>query len=308
MSHLRGVFLLLLFACSQVYAQEFYVASFRSLDNDASALVTPVLDLTGEPCALLRVVGSKDLEFSSPLGIVKRKDQVGEIMLYLPNGSKMLTIKHPEWGIIRDYRFSEKLIGQHSYELLLKEPERKPLVVHDTITNTITDTITIVQQRTRVPLRFNAMVTVGLVQGDIALGLMLSIMRRHGVYVHPLWNMCSTKEFTEECDADGRFLDGSMPYYTGKVHRMSCMLTAGAIHRVSSYLSVYEGIGWGKTDTSWQSIGLDGDAVWIKNKDKSYQGLALELGSVVNLGGWSATLSVSTISAKTWAVNIGFGL
>lgn len=83
---------------SSVQAQEFSVAGFRLLPNDVSAFITPVRDLNDEPCALVKVEAPSDFAFSTPLGIVSRKDKVGEIWLYLPKGSKLLTIKHPEWA------------------------------------------------------------------------------------------------------------------------------------------------------------------------------------------------------------------
>lgn len=78
--------------------QQFSVAGFRVLPNDVSAFITPVYDLNDEPCALIKVVALEEFAFSSPLGIVKRKDEVGEIWIYLPRGSKMITLKHPQWA------------------------------------------------------------------------------------------------------------------------------------------------------------------------------------------------------------------
>ena len=38
--------------------------------NDISAFISPVRDLNGQACALLKVEAPKDFAFSSPLGIV----------------------------------------------------------------------------------------------------------------------------------------------------------------------------------------------------------------------------------------------
>lgn len=64
----------------------FTVESFRQLPTDVSAFIDAVRDLNGEACALVKVVAPSDFAFSSPLGIVKRRDEVGEIWLYLPKG------------------------------------------------------------------------------------------------------------------------------------------------------------------------------------------------------------------------------
>ena len=49
------------------------------MPNDVSAFITPVRDLNDEPCALVKVEAPSDFAFSTPLGIVSRKDKVGEI-------------------------------------------------------------------------------------------------------------------------------------------------------------------------------------------------------------------------------------
>ena len=104
------------------WAQEFKVASFRLLPNDITAWVNPVRDLNDEACALIKVVGNRDFAFSTPLGIVQRKNEVGEIWLYVPNGTRKITIKHPRWGVLRDYKFPVILESRLTYELVIEEP------------------------------------------------------------------------------------------------------------------------------------------------------------------------------------------
>ena len=113
---------LCLWPACHIKAQEFTVRSFRVLPYDITAYIDPVRDLNDEVCALLKVVGDKDFAFSSPLGIVKRKNDVGEIWLYLPKGSILLTVKHPQWGVLRDYRFPQALESRMTYELVLTPP------------------------------------------------------------------------------------------------------------------------------------------------------------------------------------------
>ena len=82
-------------------AQQFGVKAFRPLPNDISAYISPVRDLNGEACALLKVVGDKDFVFSTPLGVVKQQQEVGEIWVYVPRGTVQITLKHPRWGVLR---------------------------------------------------------------------------------------------------------------------------------------------------------------------------------------------------------------
>ena len=129
--------------------------TYDTPSNDVSAFIDNVRDLNDEACALMKVEAPSDFAFSTPLGIVKRKDEVGEIWLYLPKGTKMLTLKHPEWGVIRDYKLDKPLESRMTYELKLNFPKPTITEVHDTIVEvkTVTDTITIPQQRSRKPLQ-----------------------------------------------------------------------------------------------------------------------------------------------------------
>ena len=138
------LFLLIVFlkATPDVSAQRFSVASFRQLPNDVSAFIDPVRDLNDEDCGLVKVIASEDFAFSTPLGIVKRVDKVGEIWLYLPRGSKKITIKHPEWGVLRDYVFTGKIDSHMTYELRIDEPLQEAAAVSSKpLVTTVRDTL-----------------------------------------------------------------------------------------------------------------------------------------------------------------------
>lgn len=110
----------------------FTVEKFRQLPTDVSAFIDAVRDLNGEACALLKVVAPADFAFSSPLGIVERRDKVGEIWLFLPKGTKSITLKHPQWGVLRDYKFGTKLESRMTYEMRLRLPQTAVVEKHDT--------------------------------------------------------------------------------------------------------------------------------------------------------------------------------
>lgn len=150
--------------CGTALAQQFSVTKFRVLPNDVSAFITPVRDLNDEACALLKVTATPEYAFSSPLGIVMRKDNVGEIWLYLPKGTKKITIKHPEWGVMRDYKFEKPLESHMTYEMVINSPKPDIALKHDTIvlTKTIVDTIAVKKRRPKLPLRTHALFTVSM--------------------------------------------------------------------------------------------------------------------------------------------------
>ena len=73
----------ILFTISHVKAQSFKVQQFRPLPNDISAFINPEYDLNHEACALLKIVCEDRFAFSTPLGIIRRKNNVGEVWLYV---------------------------------------------------------------------------------------------------------------------------------------------------------------------------------------------------------------------------------
>lgn len=154
----------------------FTVASFRQLPTDVSAFIDAVRDLNGEACAILKVVAPSDFAFSSPLGIVKRRDEVGEIWLYLPKGTKSITLKYPQWGVLRNYSLGTKLESRMTYEMRL----------HLTIvyTQTVVDTVTVAPLRRIAQLHAYTLLTASMHTDGPSWGIMAAVMRRHGVYLH----------------------------------------------------------------------------------------------------------------------------
>jgi hypothetical protein len=98
------------------------VASFRLLESDLDAKQNfPERDQNGNLCAIIKVVSTQTgFAFDNgTLGITKTKQQVGEIWVYVPYGTKRLTIQHAQLGIIRDYLIPEKVEQGRVYELVL---------------------------------------------------------------------------------------------------------------------------------------------------------------------------------------------
>lgn len=296
---------------SSAMAQKFKVTSFKTLKNDVSAFMSPVYDLNGQACALIRVEAPADFAFSTPLGIVKRKDEVGEILLYVPNGTKMITIKHPEWGVMRNYRFEQQLESRMCYVMKISFPQPVAEEIHDTlvITKTRIDTIVVKSMRQPLPRQWWAMATVSASGGSYPVGIMLATMKRHGVFLHLSTDFRSTGDIRAEVDKDGMPTDGTqvMPYFTGKKSRCNYMITAGLTHRLSSSLTLMEGAGYGKTATAWQLAEEEGGG-YALNRDMTRKGFAAEMGLAWTTGSKAVMLSVTTIEFNKWQVNIGFGI
>lgn len=188
--------LLLCLCALPATAQQFSVRTFRMLPNDITAYIHPVKDLNQEACALIKVVGDRDFVFSTPLGIVERRNDVGEIWIYIPRGSKLLTIKHPQWGVLRDYRFSAPLESRMTYELVLStpivvtQPVLPPLTDKPILPDTTLHPLSALRQvpaprpkRPREHLRYLLLANCGIHPSGPSIGIRAGAMRRHGAYL-----------------------------------------------------------------------------------------------------------------------------
>lgn len=296
---------------SLAYAQEFSVTRFDVLQNDISAYMEPVRDLNGEACALLRVSATSDFTFSTPLGIVRREDDNGEILLYLPRGTKKITIKHPLWGVMRDYKFSRALESRMTYELVISPPKQQLLALqHDTVVvrETRVDTLLIEQQRKKVPLTASFLATMALHQNGPSWGVMLMALRRHGFFVSAQTNFQSVGKTSYVCDSYGYIDESSVkPYYSGRSRHASYALTAGLAHRLGRSLCLFEGGGYGRMQTAWQLAEIEGGGYALCS-DKSHKGWAAQMGLLFRARRVAVSVSVLTIKGKQWQAVVGVGI
>lgn len=104
-------------------AQTIKVESLSMLPNDLSAnrVGTMKKDQNGETAALIKVVTSdKGFTFDGgSLGVVATEQHTGEIWVYVPRGSRKITIKHQYYGVLRDYYYPVSIEGGKTYEMLL---------------------------------------------------------------------------------------------------------------------------------------------------------------------------------------------
>ncbi|MEI6580396.1 MAG: hypothetical protein WCN92_13170, partial [Eubacteriales bacterium] len=101
---MKQVFILtfLLMSGLTLPAQQISVKSFRVLSNDLDARASyPKEDKNGEKAALIKIVTTETgFEFDGGMiGIVSTVQKTGEIWLYVPRGSKAVTIKHPKFTL-----------------------------------------------------------------------------------------------------------------------------------------------------------------------------------------------------------------
>ena len=103
-------------------AQNIAVKSFNILENDLEArVVSPKKDQNGDRCAIIKMVTTqKGFVFEGDMnGIVTTIYKTGEYWIYLPWGSKSLTLKHDKLGVLRQYRYPVKIEEATVYEMIL---------------------------------------------------------------------------------------------------------------------------------------------------------------------------------------------
>ncbi|MDD3858958.1 MAG: SUMF1/EgtB/PvdO family nonheme iron enzyme [Bacteroidales bacterium] len=104
-------FLFVVFA-GVLFAQQISVFSFERRDNDLDARVNyPVKDQNNDVCAMIKIETTQTgfVFEGGQLGIIKTERKTGEYWVYIPWGSKKITIKHDQLGILRDYLFPESI-------------------------------------------------------------------------------------------------------------------------------------------------------------------------------------------------------
>ena len=133
----KKYYLLLLFwleISTFVSAQNISVTSFKLLENDLTANTTGTIekDQNGETAALIKVVTTEQgFVFDGGMtGIVKTKQEIGEVWVYVPHGIKKVTIKHPQLGVLRDYYFPITIEKAKTYEMVLTTGKVETIVTH----------------------------------------------------------------------------------------------------------------------------------------------------------------------------------
>ena len=114
------LFCLFAFLCCSASAQDISIISFEHKATDLKPRLSPQYDYSGEACAVIRF-STRDTTFmiEANLGIVRRETLPGEILIYVPSGTKRLTIRHDNLFPLRDYDIPMRLEPKNAYHALL---------------------------------------------------------------------------------------------------------------------------------------------------------------------------------------------
>ena len=103
-----------------VHAQGFRFSDFRENPTDMTAATSGVKDLNGRAAALIRfVVRAPQFEFDANMGIIKTEKHTGEVWVYVPHGTKRLTVRHPYLGVVRDFEPPVAIKSKTTYDVEL---------------------------------------------------------------------------------------------------------------------------------------------------------------------------------------------
>lgn len=107
----------LLVAAGQMKAQDIEITRFERNLKSLIASANPVYDNTGEACAVIRFfVRDTDFIIEPNMGYKKREVYPGEIRLYVPKGTKRLTIRKDKWMPLTGYEIPEVIEPKVTYE------------------------------------------------------------------------------------------------------------------------------------------------------------------------------------------------
>ena len=123
---MRFLFIILsIFIYQITFSQNDYkVISFKQLDDFDASVNYSLDDNNGKKAGIIKV-GTTESNFAfenGQVGIVKIVPKVGEIWVYVPEGTRRFDIKHPKFGVLR-YPLPERIVSGKSYELILKTPK-----------------------------------------------------------------------------------------------------------------------------------------------------------------------------------------
>ena len=101
-----------------------------------SARTANIRDINGELCALLKIeTTEKGFHFQ---GLVERTEQkVGEIYVYISPGMRFMTIKHPDFGMLRNYEFPQTIESGEVYRMKLSTEAKEVKIDTATINKAV---------------------------------------------------------------------------------------------------------------------------------------------------------------------------
>ena len=330
MNKLKHLLVALLMLPLAGMAQEIKIEDFQKLERDMSARTAKVKDVNGDLCALLKIeTTEKGFEFSG-CNIEKTEQKTGEIWLFASPGVKFITIKHKDFGVLRNYQFPQSIESDVVYQIKLSTEAKEVKIDTSTINKAVESKIDAKmeemnkklaeleqlkqdiqnqpkQEETPVyvkPLsdrdKFVMLTAAYSTSPQLSVGLSFGMLKTWGWYV----SVASGLEFDalkaqREDDAAGT----AGYYYDGNNTSARLSAHAGVMYRVAKPMAIKLGLGYGIRNLAFSTF--DGDYVMINSA--SHKGLECSAGVHLSLGRMALAVDLLTIGFKYSEIKVGIG-
>lgn len=103
---------------SSISSSDISLSNFRHNPQVLTASLNPVCDNAGNPCAVIRYfVNDDDFVFEPNLGVLKTITKPGQIMQYVPAGTKRLTIRNKYFMPLNGYELPVEIESKMTYDV-----------------------------------------------------------------------------------------------------------------------------------------------------------------------------------------------
>lgn len=121
---LLGIFMMIF--PSVAHAQDsIKVVRFERLTRDLMASTRQVKDINGQICGIIKIETNDSMFIFEPnYGILEELKKPGERILYVPVGTKSISIRHPQYVMLRNYLLPEKIDSKATYILCIDHKKR----------------------------------------------------------------------------------------------------------------------------------------------------------------------------------------
>lgn len=153
------------------------------------------------------------------------------------------------------------------------------------------------------PWKFGAIAIAGWQPSTLTYGAMATVTHnRLGFYIKGRSNF--TKDIHESvCSSDGTS-EGTTIWTTGREKHPAWNLGAGVIFKITGPLGIYAGSGYGNRTTLWE----EASGSWAKVEEYSFKGVCADVGIVLGISIFTASLGISSITFRNPSLEIGVGV
>ena len=321
---LLALVVLLICGVSAAKAQKISVEAFNRIDRDMGARVAKVRDINSDLCALIKIETIETgFEFSGCI-IEKTEQKTGEIWVFVSPGVKFLTIKHKDFGVLRNYNFPQSIESGVVYQMKLSTEAKATKIDTASVSNIVESKIDAKmeelnkklalleemqkQSSSQKPKRIRpvynketfAMLNAAYsVAPQTSFGLTFGMQKTWGWYV----SVASGLKF-DALGATKEDADGTNDYFYDDNKTTSRLsIHAGAMYRIAKPLSIKLGVGYGIRNLAFTTQ----DSYCIKIHSASHSGLECSAGVHLSFGKMAFSVDVLSVGFKYSEVKLGIG-